>query len=353
MNEPAINPDFRWTKPYGPVTVSQMFDRTAALLRDNPGLFFGIAAVLVGVEVVIGAVLGGGGIWVAHSSVGTVPVARILFTVPLALLGALMIFVFTQIIQGALFLAAQARLANAAMTVGEACRLAAEKCGKLVGIAVLVALRIFGYVLLLYFAFGILAIVPAIMFGGFGHLAGGMRFHPGMGFGPAQLATAGIFMLFALVAILVYLAVLLWLAIRYALAIPAALAENLAVGDAIRRSIHLGRGSKGRLLALFLVVGCAWLAFIAVTVPIQLMGAHAAAMHRAAIPVLPALTGLLRILFSWVLITFTGVATAICYYDLRVRKEGFGGEAATPVLGIPSVPPASGNDWPMEDMPIS
>ncbi len=54
-----------------------------------------------------------------------------------------------------------------------------------------------------------------------------------------------------------------------------------------------------------------------------------------------------------IVFAIVGVGIALCYYDLRVRKEGFGGEAAVPVLELPSVPPAPTNNWPIEDLPIS
>ncbi len=333
-----------------------MFERTFALLRDNPKLFFGIAAVLFGVEIVIGGVLGGSGLWMMRSSVGTVAMTRMLVTFPLALLGGLMIYVFTQIIQGALFLATQARLAKTPMTVGEACRLAADKIGRLVGISILVALRMFGYMLLLYFGLAIVGVIVALMFGGFAHLAGNLRINPGVAHGPAQLLGAGALVLFFLLALgVLYILALLWLFARYAIAIPSALAENASVTEAIRRSIHLTRGSKGRLYALFLAVFGVYILIAAVALPVQMMILHATA-HRVAAAPLTALLMLLPIfenLVGVVVITFVGIATALCYFDLRVRKEGFGADVPTPVIEIPAAAPPLPNNWPIEDAPIS
>jgi hypothetical protein len=339
---------------YGPITPSQMFERTFALLRENAKLFFGIVLVVIGVEIVVGGVLGGNGLWMARTAIGTAPITRALFSVPLLLLGAALIYIFTQIIHGALFIATEAKLASAPITVGEACRLAADKAGRLVGISILVALRIFGYMLLFYFVLAIVGLMGALMFGGFNHLADRVRFHSGQMqfFGVGALL--GIFLLALLV---LYIAALFWLVIRYAVAIPAALAEDLRVTDAIRRSIHLSRGSKGRLLALFLVVACIWIAFVAVTLPVQLMAAHHGLMHSTATLGTPGVLNFgvaaIRIFLSWIVIAFTGVATALCYYDLRVRKEGFGATVATPALDFYPTPPSSTPDWPIEDLPVS
>jgi membrane-anchored glycerophosphoryl diester phosphodiesterase (GDPDase) len=146
-----------------------------------------------------------------------------------------------------------------------------------------------------------------------------------------------------------------WLVIRYALAIPAALAENLSITEAIRRSIQLSKGSRGRLFALYLVMVAASIVMAAITVPMQLIATHATVIHSAAAPATALIfaAAAIRILFSWVLIAFMGVATALCYYDLRVRKEGFGAVDPAPVSEIPPTPPPSTPDWPIEGIPVS
>jgi len=58
MNDNVILPNSPRPNVYGPITPSEMFERTAALLRENFKLFFGIALVVLGVEIVVGGVLG-------------------------------------------------------------------------------------------------------------------------------------------------------------------------------------------------------------------------------------------------------------------------------------------------------
>lgn len=326
---------------YGPLTPSQVFERTFTLLRKNFTLFFGITLVVIGLEIGIGLIAGIGNMWMKRSALPMSPVYMILFVAPLAILGAILIYVFTQIVQGALFYATQARLAGISTSVGQACGHAASKVGKLVGISMLVAARIFGYVLVFFCVFFLLLLFVALAFGGVRHIAGGIPFRMGQTPPMGMIVFAGMFVLVFLV---MYLGLLLWLIARYALAIPAALGENLSVTDAIRRSIHLSAGSRGRIYAVVLFIGGVWIALSLISLPVQLMmTASAAARHTMTFLMVGFVTMLLalfRILFSAVLIAFMGVATTLCYYDLRVRKDRFG----TPVADTSPVilPPAPG-----------
>jgi hypothetical protein len=344
MNDVVIPSNSPQRNIYGPITPGEMFERTFALLRENPGLFFGIVLVVIGVEIVVGGVTGIGGVWMGRTNMGAAPIARVLFEVPLALIGAALVYIFTQIIQGALFLATRAKLGNAPMTVGEACSLAANNVGRLVGISILVALRIIGYMLLLDFAAGLLLFLPALALGDTVHLTDMFR----AGHGP--LVGAGIFYVFFMLAVfVVYVAVMFWVVLRYAVAIPAALEEDLPITDAIHRSITLSRGSKGRLIALYLSVACAWIVMAAFTVPLQLMARHSVTGHAGFLFAAAAI----RILFSWLVIAFAGVATALCYFDLRVRKDGFGAAPAAPIVEIPPAASGLSPDWPIEDLPVT
>jgi hypothetical protein len=66
------------------------------------------------------------------------------------------------------------------------------------------------------------------------------------------------------------------------------------------------------------------------------------------------LTGF-RILVSALIVAVMGIATALCYYDLRVRKEGFGVVAPppTPVPIAPAEPWSLPPNEPTGDLPIS
>lgn len=330
----------------------QMLERTAALLRENFKLFCGIVLVIIGVEIVVGAIMGGSALMMGRSTFAVTAFARALVIIPVGIVGGTIIYIFTQIIQGALFIATDARLMGIPISVGQACSAAAENTGRLVGIAILVALRVLGYLILYWMAAIALFSVFAIAAGGFSRVAGdiaGFSHSHSLGF----LALAIVYLLVVLV---LYILLLFYLAARYAISIPAALAENLGVTDAIRRSIHLSRDSKGRLYILFLVVACIYIGLAAVTLPVQMMYIHGGVLHpmapNLAMEAVAMLLALFRIVVSGFVIAIIGIATALCYYDLRVRKEGFGNNPAVPA-SQPSAPvwPATPT-VPAEDFPI-
>jgi hypothetical protein len=356
MSDAAILPNPSQPNIYGPITAGQMFERTFTLLRENFSLFFGIVLILVGVEIVFGGIsagfMGGNALLMGRSTVGPASIGRILFLAPVMFVGGVLLFILIQIIQGALFFATSARLTHTPITVGDACKAAADQVGRLIGISLLILVRVIGYILLFFTAFAVVVGIIAV-FSGIMHGAAGNPFSGG------HLPSFGVIALLVLVlgaAVIAYLIFWLWLVSRYALSIPAALAENLSVTESIRRSIHLGKGSRGRLYALFLAIVAIDLAIALVTVPFQLMAAHGAWGHQTAVfGAVGLLMAGFRILISAIIVAIMGIATALCYYDLRVRKEGLG--VVTPPA--PAVPVAPAEAWPLPpdqptgDLPIS
>ncbi|MGH9615163.1 MAG: hypothetical protein ACRD28_00370, partial [Acidobacteriaceae bacterium] len=176
MIDQPIVPIAMPSHPYGPITAGQMFERTFALLRENFKLFFGIVLVLIGVEIIAAGLLGSSTFLVGHLGASPAPIARLLFIFPAVVVGGVLFFILLQIIQGALFIATDAKLAAAPTSVGEACKHAADKAGRLIGIALLVLLRTIGYVFLFYIASGVVALLLALMLGAFRHVAGATPF---------------------------------------------------------------------------------------------------------------------------------------------------------------------------------
>ena len=100
MDRNMTTPEFLQPNAFGPVTPTQMFERTMTLLRENFKLFFGIVLVAVGVEVVVGTVLGLSEFWMRHSSNGADGMMKMLLLSPLVLLGAALVYIFAQSNQG-------------------------------------------------------------------------------------------------------------------------------------------------------------------------------------------------------------------------------------------------------------
>ncbi len=355
MNDQTMIPNPSQPNVYGPITAGQMFERTFRLLRENFELFFGIVLILVGVHIVAMGVFGGSEFWMVRSHSGTPPVGSLLLMLPVFFVGGILFFIFVLIIQGAFFIATRARLSGAAMTVGEACKLAADKAGRLTGIALLVFVRMAGYLLLFYVVSVILALIVALMFGGLRHVSGAVPFAFGHG---ASLGLIAMFTLFVLLWLVLYLMFVFWLYARYSLSVPAALAEDQSVTESIRRSIDLSRGSKGRIYAMLLAIVGLYLVFDAVLFPVEIMVLHPFHAHPAGIG---AGMGFMFLAISvlslamWALaMVFVGVATALCYYDLRVRKEGFGVVTPPPPTALPIAPAEPPPpDEPTADLPIS
>lgn len=359
MSEPVILPNPSQPNVYGPITAGQMFERTFALLRDNFNLFFGIVLILIGVHIVAMGIFGGSEFWMIRSNGGAPSVSGALLMLPIFVIGGVLFFIFILIIQGAFFIATRARFSGAAITVGEACKLAADKAGRLTGIALLVFVRMIGYTLLFYVASLIVALIVALTFGGLHRASGAVPFAVGHG---ASLGFIAIFLALGLLWLVIYLLFGLWLYARYALSVPAALEENLSVTESIRRSVQLSRGSKGRLYAMLLSVVVAYIIVDAVLFPVELMAfnpfhPHTTGMAVAMGPgllVLSSAISIVSIAMSALVMVFIGIATALCYYDLRVRKEGFGIAMSPPAAPIAraepwSLPPSE----PTGDLPIS
>ena len=106
--------------------------------------------------------------------------------------------------------------------------------------------------------------------------------------------------------------------VRYSLAVQACVVENVKVGESLKRSIVLTKGSRSRILTVYtMFIVLTWVVSAALVFPAVGVGTllgpgmlSAALVHLANF-VAGALTG--------PLIT---VALSLLYYDERVRKEG-------------------------------
>jgi hypothetical protein len=114
------------------------------------------------------------------------------------------------------------------------------------------------------------------------------------------------------------------LAIRYALAVPAAVVEQRTGGDALARSADLSEGSRGRifviylLLILLLMIGTL-LWQIPATIVLLLTGS----LDEIETPLVQAVTLFGGYLTQTLLGPIATIATAVMYFDQRVRKEAF------------------------------
>jgi uncharacterized membrane protein len=111
------------------------------------------------------------------------------------------------------------------------------------------------------------------------------------------------------------------MALRYSLAVPACVVENLKARQALRRSVELSRGSRGRIFVLGLMIIFIQTGLVVVS---QIFFVIAAVKHHG---LLPAWLQVTQQIIGFFTNSFIGPMYAtgltLFYYDQRVRKEGY------------------------------
>jgi membrane-anchored glycerophosphoryl diester phosphodiesterase (GDPDase) len=158
--------------------------------------------------------------------------------------------------------------------------------------------------------------------------------------------TSGFLMLGAMGLVTTLLAVgafayMVWQGLRLALAVPACVVEDLKAGDAMKRSIQLTQGSRGRIFVLGLLVAVIQMGLSTLgMMPFMVFGFRDAMAHQGhfslTIQLFQQLVNFLTISFVTPIYS-TGFM--LFYYDQRIRKEGFDIEWMMQAAGL-SVPSA-------------
>jgi hypothetical protein len=158
---------------------------------------------------------------------------------------------------------------------------------------------------------------------------------------PAAAILAG---LIGVVVIFGSMALAAFLALRYAVSVPALVLERVSAREAIRRSVALTRGSRGRI---FLVGLCA------VVIAYAGLALFQGPVLVAAVVSGPDTAGafwfsLAGAVSGTIGSTFTGpimiIGLALLYYDVRIRKEGLDLQLMMATLdesGTPAPAPSS------------
>jgi predicted secreted protein len=139
---------------------------------------------------------------------------------------------------------------------------------------------------------------------------------------PTSVLEFGVGMLILAPLLLAALVYGVLMSLRYSLSVPACVVENLAAGKAIKRSIELSLGSRGRIFVLGLLVGMVrMLLGILFGFPIILM-----AVKHMGQPMPMRLLFLEQIgefLSNALIGPIYAIGLTLFYYDQRIRKEGF------------------------------
>jgi len=325
-----------------PLTLGEILDRTAQLYRENFLLFAGISAVYAGVLLLLNL-----------AQIGLDELLRVLNRsqqLPWVTLG------FVVLILPLMFVAAGAAVAanNRAVswvhlgepaTIRRAYLSILPRLGRYLWLMTLVALVIYVPFVLIYGGyFGLLFFFVKPK----GILSqGGAQANP-----EAMLLFGLISLLFALLLLLALVYALLMF-LRYALAVPASVVEDLPARKALRRSVELTKGARGRIFVLCLLIVAVQFALVGIT---QIFFLLAAFKHHGQ---LAAWIQVIQQIVAFLTNSFVGPLYAtgltLFYYDQRVRKEGFDIEWMMQAAGLtvpppPPAPPAA-QPWPILDLP--
>jgi uncharacterized membrane protein len=298
-----------------PLALGEILDRTAELYRNNFLLFAGIAAIfsaaMLLVELISLGVLNllgypnvqGARLW----AVGGVVVAEAL---AIMLMAGLAVAANNRAV-------AWVHLGETA-TIRAASQSIVPRLGRYLWVMTLTFLRAWSPLAVFYIVF--YAIV-------FSLLPAGFFAHPGVVPNtpppdPSKAIHAAIAMLILAPLMLGSAVYGTWMFLRYSLAMPASVVENLPAAQALKRSVHLSKGSRGRILVLgLLVYAVRMLLGVILGMPYMIVVFKHAGQ-------LPSLLWMAEAQFAgFVTNTLIGPIYAtgltLFYYDQRVRKEGF------------------------------
>ena len=296
-----------------PMSLGEILDRTAQLYRSNFVLFAGIAAVYAGVLLVLNLVqLGAGELFIHLHMTKQLPwvtLSFLLVMVPLIFIGA-----------GAA-VAANNR-AVAWVNLGQPVTIRGAY------LSILPRLRRYLWLMtkigfILYIPFVILIIGFSVFIWVYARpkglfVQGGS--HPDPQAAIVLLAVfGGLSILWA--AAMVYA---IWMGLRYSLAVPAAVVEDLTSRKAIRRSIELSKGSRGRIFVLGLLIAVIQLGLILITqVPFTVALFITVKNHGQPQVWLQICQQIVGFFTNSFIGPMYATGLTLFYYDQRVRKEGF------------------------------
>jgi hypothetical protein len=304
-----------------PMSLGEILDRTAQLYRSNFLLFAGIYAVYSGVALVLSLAQIGLTSWLKSSALTVLIPVLLGFT---ALIEALFIIILSGVVIAAINRAVAWVHLGEPATIRGAYRSILPHLGRYIWLMILTTLIIGAPLLLL------LILIPLAIFA-----------VPGIAHGSSGSEAMGILVAFVLVLFsIAWLVYAILMGLRYSLAVPACVVENLKARAALRRSIELSKGSRGRIFLLVLLIfviqfGLAMLTQVFFIVAVIHQPGH----------ILPAWMQALQQIVGFFTNTFLGpiwaTGIALFYFDQRVRREGYDIEWMMQAAGMAVAPPAA------------
>jgi len=312
-----------------PLSLGEILDRTAQLYRTNFVLFAGIFAVYCGVGLVMNLLL----IGLEELLKAMHTTALALITVAAAGIELLILFLLIGPVVAAISRAVAWVHLGEPATIRGAYASILPRFGSYLWLMTVTAFVIWTPFVLLYAGF-------------FGTLA----FY-GKGFGahaaqhaaatdPHSLAVVGIASVAFILLLIPVCVYAILMTLRYSLALPACVLENLPALKAIRRSIDLSKGARGRIFVLGLLIGAIKLGLVLVTQIFVLISAFK--NHGQLGPGMTAISQIITFFTGTFLGPIYATVITLFYYDQRIRKEGFDIEWMMQAAGLTApAPPAA------------
>lgn len=305
-----------------PLNLSELLDRMFSLYRKNFLLFFGIMLLPSLLAMVSGILMA----VVRSPVIGPRPAAPALnMTILGGAFGGFVVamiaywIVYAVALGASTFAVADVYLGRKA-TIAASYRRIRGRVGRLLWLMLLIAVRVFGVIVLMSLGFALL--MPTMI-----------------GRGPLAGVAAGLMILVLFPAIFV---LFVWLMIRYSVCIPIMVLEDVNAGQAIRRSVQLIKGNYLRcFLLLLLTVIITYVSLMIFQGPFYIAMILAARHGQVAVWLLSlsSISGALGGALSAPLIM---IGLVLLYYDIRVRKEAFDLQLMMSLVDQAGAQPASG-----------
>ena len=311
------------SEPLRPMSTGQLLDHTFALYRKNLLLFVGIATVGPAASVLFQLFTVGANVGSPFSATG-----RIAASAAMARFGVGIVLGYIVLLAGMAISHAATVKAVAAVHLGHetsvvgAYKALHSRIWRLFGTCGLILLWMMLWMILSILAISIVVIPFTMAMAAMGR-AGRLS--------PAAATAVGIVMI---VTVVLAFAGFIAIYIRYALAVQACVVEDLGPRASIKRSIQLSKGSRSRVVAIYLVF------FLLSLILGAGLGALAGSIggwlhNKIAAAVMIYLAGFVAGSLTGPLAT---IGLSLLYYDERVRKEAFDLQLMLASLDPPEVP---------------
>ena len=295
----------------GPANLGEILDRTATLYRSRFLVFVGIGVIPAGSVLLFAA----GGFLISARIGSADPAVAVLMG--LAMLAVVFLAIpvclaLTALGSGALSHAASEAFLGERITIRGSYKAAWKRGWRYIG---LLSLEILFLAVVPLAAWTLTIAVLAVL------TALGVRSGAGLSGG-----WAGALVLIVGGGLVFYF---LWMLLRLCLAFSASVVEQIGAWAALKRANSLSKGTRGRILVLYLLCGAlSWVVSMVVTVPVMIVLSLIPGLNT------PQNEQTMGVVFLFVLYgssfasqAFTkpvsGIALMLFYYDQRIRKEAF------------------------------